>query len=975
MNEIRYPNPSAFAEEIAARQYAQKDRLTGAPLEGIEAMQRRTARHLARAEAIDSFKKDYGQYPDWYREYASRRKMLRDLENLDGWIAYEGYADVVAEWEEKFLHLFRSRGFSPGGRILAGAGTPVAQMMNCFVHAPSGRYLTAARNDPDSIAGIYELNYKLAETTKSGGGSGIWLGFLREKGGYVHGSAGTSSGPVSFLRLQYNPTLRGIRLGGVRRGAGMATLHPDHPDALDFITAKDKDREAVEGKIEAFNLSLLLTDQFMQQVQEGGWHVFQSVAKPGWSVPPTSVPGKYHLPWEEPTSVSGNPNDPPTSKEVPLCFVCRSTGVVHHLTNPGNIDGARYRELQFSDVNYENHSYEFAVPARWLWGEIYLHAWETGDPGIIFIDRMNEFNPMIDHLGEFRATNPCGEENLYPGESCDLGSMILPTYVEDDPYLGQAVFRWERFIQDVELAIRALDDVLTMNLHPLEETQETCDLLRRVGLGVMGDADCMAKMGFGYASQQAQDLRQRIASTLLSAALRASERLASEKGPFPLCDFSSLDTPRRNVFLLSLAPTGTIAMTADCNSGIEPFFALAMQRRVGKEYMMKLHPLFEAYLRQVGAYSLDDEKYLVDHMVPIGVDASGTTIFDRVRMHKVIAAIYDNHGSIKGLDDLFTAEEQAIWVTAHDLTPEQHIAVQAAWQTSLDGPDMAMASISKTTNLPHSATPDEIGRIYQLAWESRLKGITIYRDGSREDQVLRTDSFNKEMEEDELLAKADAILMKRGLQITSWRELEHLAQAIPTGHVCAEKGPQAAKPLTVQRGIDTHGAMTKATFTSADEGERKVYVYVGLNDSGYPVEVFVTDRNAGRDIQSYAAALGITVSTALKHGVEVPELVEHLKGLHGESVSFTGGMYQSVPDLIAKKLEEAFDNFQTAQVDEASTEVIYASGTAFRSGLKDVPIVTPRIKPGEECPEGGEHEIKILGGCPVCVKCGAGKCG
>jgi ribonucleoside-diphosphate reductase alpha chain len=808
---------------------------------------------------------------------------------------------------------------------MAGSGSDYGQLQNCFVLAADGRHIADAQGDTDSIDGIYELAYKLAKVTKTGGGCGVYLGNLRESGSKVAGSGGVSSGPISFLRHLYATTLRVIRLEGVRRGAGMATLPISHPDVLDFITAKDLDREEVEGKIESFNISLLVTGGFLEAVEKDALWWFKSPRDT--FVPPSPVQGKYHLPGQPATSVTGS--GAPTSIEIPL------QGGQGIRRPPGEAPWPGGPEKFRPGI---------AVPARWLWQQVIDHAWETGDPGILFHDEINGYWPLINspEWGPIDATNPCGEEPLFPGESCCLGSMVLSTYVSSD-----GDFDIETFEEDVGLAVRFLDNVLTMNVHPLPETEETCDKLRRVGLGVMGLADALIKMGVPYAGPEGNGL---MIYTLRQAALKASQELSVERGVFPayhdLPQYSKI-TGRRNVLILSIAPTGTISMVSDTSSGIEPIFALAMQRRIGDEYELRVHPLFEQLLDDTRGHQWRDDE--IDHDVREGIDRLGHPQYVRTKVPRIIKKVLDNHGSIRGLNE-FTAHEQDIYVTAHDITPEEHVILQGRWQRGLDGTDgeIPMAAISKTVNLPTDATPDVVREVYDLARRERCRGVTIYRDGSRSDQVLTTKGKEEEPEKVErLVQEADIV------------ELEF-----------STNGQHWPVPQVTRRPRQTQGKMTKGEFYTAGGAERKVYVYIGTDEDGYPVEVFVTDEHGGAEVHAYAAALGKLISLSLKHIVPPAAIAHRLRGLIGGSTCFfEGGIYQSVPDMVARLLEEAIEDFELSfhgeddfEDDDDEQEVTAASGM----------LGHPRIEVPQSC---ANHVWRMEQGCKVCVNCGYSDCG
>ncbi|MFN4232263.1 adenosylcobalamin-dependent ribonucleoside-diphosphate reductase, partial [Thermus sp.] len=720
-----------------------------------------------------------------------------------------------AYWEEKFYELMAGKRFSPGGRILAGAGTPHGNLLNCFVQG-------ATENPPESFAGIMEVAKKLALVTKVGGGNGVNLdpylskgnrqrravrgvaylsarhpdvadfirglmrpptnpegekeeialknfarivygevspelralaegygvqivkepppeaiqvpddmggivdaaqkaadlarkGFsphvdfslLRPEGAPIRGSGGTSSGPVSFLveifdnflewaalggeeagpvatlRYVYAPVLRVVRQGGTRRGAGMATLSIEHPDLLDFLTAKDLDREKAEGDISTFNISVLVTEAFMKALEEDAL----------WPVTPIEVPGKYY--------------------PYPLEGTYR--GQIPNL--PEREDGAKPVPL-----------FGGQVPARWLWHEIAWHAWATGEPGLIFVDRINQLS-ALKGLGpryQIRSTNPCGEIPLTVGEPCDLGALNLAAYVKD------GAFMMEEFRRDVHTAVRFLDNVLDVNRFALKDNEEAARKLRRLGLGVMGLADALMKMGLPYSSEEAREKVYEIMSAMREEAIRASEALAKERGVFPLYEedreyFEALGIrPRRNVALLTVAPTGTTSMLMGVSSGIEPVFSPFVWRRIGGEYKPLLHPLF---VEMMEAY-------------PPHPDYEKEGKWD---WEKIIAAIQeDGHGSVKGLSFVPEGIRQ-VFECAHDIHPLDHVRMQGTVQRAFDGEGYAGNSLSKTVNLPNHATVEEVEACYLEAHRTGCKGITVYRDGSREFQVL---TVKKEVKEE-----------------------------------------------------------------------------------------------------------------------------------------------------------------------------------------------------------------------------------
>lgn len=1339
-------------------------------------------------------------------------------------------------WEEKFYDLMASKRFSPGGRILAGAGTPHGNLLNCFVQG-------ATENPPESFNGIMEVAKKLALVTKVGGGNGVNLdpyrskgnrqrqavrgvaylsarhpdvadfirglmrpptnpegekeeialknfvravygevspelrdlaerygvlvvqepppgaiqvpddmggiveaakaaaalalkglephvdfSLLRPEGAPIRGSGGTSSGPVSFLmeifdnflewaalggeeagpvatlRYVYAPVLRVVRQGGTRRGAGMATLSIEHPDLLDFLTAKDLDREKAEGDISTFNISVLVTEAFMKALEEDAL----------FSVTPIEVPGKYY----------------------PHPLGSTYTGQIPAL--PEREDGAKPVPL-----------FGGKVPARWLWHEIAWHAWATGEPGLIFVDRINELSalkglgpryqirstnpcfvgstripterglvpieelaqeggsfylvtdaraplggmgrpasgkgavvrkatqafftgvkpvvrlrtregleltltpdhllltprgykeagslkpgdkvlvqsgeglfPKEDtlpapalavarervataggrggkgradvrekyhnlpthwsrelgialgwllgdgylredgvgfyfsrkdfaalswlpdllrdwfgggslqetpsntfhlhfnripaeffqalgvkvakatekrvpeslfrapreavvgflqglfsadgtvqvnkegfcsvrlssssthllqdvqllllnlgiyariylrrqgsskdlpdgrggmksytiapqyeliiygadlvafaqkvgflqpeknaHLGElasrkrrsrhaFQATvksvepageapvydltepvthsliangvvaHNCGEIPLTVGEPCDLGALNLAAYVKD----GE--FQMEEFRRDVHTAIRFLDNVLDVNRFALPDNEEAAKKLRRLGLGVMGLADALIKMGLPYSSEEAREKVYEIMSAMREEAIKASEALAKERGVFPLYEahqeyFEALGIrPRRNVALLTVAPTGTTSMVMGVSSGIEPVFSPFVWRRIGGEYKPLLHPLFVELMETYSPHP-DYEK-------------DGKWDWE-----KIIAAIQeDGHGSVKNLP--FVPEAiRRVFECAHDIHPLDHVRMQGAVQRAFDAEGYAANSLSKTINLPNHATVEEVEEAYLEAYRTGCKGITVYRDGSREFQVLTVRKEEKKAEED----KEEAPLASRP------------APQAPS------PAPQPGTPMYERPGR-LMGFTDMVKLLSPDGGKRSFLVTVNML-GGRPIEVILTSGKAGDEANADSEALGRVVSIALQYGVPPEAIVRTLRGINGGLYgTYQGRLVSSKADLIAVALETI------PEVLKGEATAAKAVPGQPRGGYLDELTEVPALSGGSlgvwgpqgglalagatKCPSCGEVALVREEGCYKCQACGYSKCG
>jgi ribonucleoside-diphosphate reductase alpha chain len=346
---------------------------------------------------------------------------------------------------------------------------------------------------------------------------------------------------------------------------------------------------------------------------------------------------------------------------------------------------------------------------------IVQRAWESGDPGLVFIDEVNRHN-QVPNLGEIRATNPCGEQPLLPYEACNLGSVNLAGFCNPEAQAIDDCLDWDGLRRTVELAVRFLDNVVEVNRYPTPEIDAATRATRKIGLGVMGFADLLFKLEIGYDSPEALELADRLGSFIRDAAWDASEQLAEARGKFPAWKGSVWEPqyggrPMRNAHVVTIAPTGTISIIAGCSSGIEPIFSLAFNRQVlGGKRLTEVNPIFE---RALGEH-LGDEALIKEV-----IDYAAT------------------HGSIQDLDGL-PDELKAVFRTARDISPEWHVRMQAAWQAHTD------AAVSKTVNLPAEAAPSHVEAAFLLAHQMQCKGITVYRDGSRSLQPMALEEKSSE---------------------------------------------------------------------------------------------------------------------------------------------------------------------------------------------------------------------------------------
>jgi len=690
---------------------------------------------------------------------------------------------ALDEYEETFYRLMTSLEFMPNSPTLMNAGRELGQLSACFV-LPVG----------DSMDSIFEAIKNTALIHKSGGGTGFSFSRVRPKNDVVLSTAGVSSGPLSFMSV-FDAATETIKQGGTRRGANMGIMRVDHPDILDFISAKHDD-----DRLNNFNISVAVTDSFMQAVE--------------------------------------------ADEEYPL-------------VNPR--DGETVRSLR----------------ARKVFNSMVTLAWKNGDPGIVFIDRINEHNPTP-QLGAIESTNPCGEQPLLPYESCNLGSVNL-SRVCDDGHVD-----YGRLGRIVKTAVRFLDDVIDVNNYPLPQIAEMSRGNRKIGLGVMGFADLLFRLGIPYDSDDALRLAGQLMEFVSAEARAASVELAEERGVFPNFEGSIFDVeggPRlRNATVTTIAPTGTISIIAGCSSGIEPLFALSYVRRkvLDDDEMLEVYPYFEEVARREGFYS--------------------EALLQRIA----------DEGSARHVDEVPERWRQ-VFATAHDVTPEWHVKLQAAFQGSTDN------AVSKTVNFPNQATADDVEKVYLLAFRSGCKGVTIYRDGSREEQVLNVGAAMKQT-----------------------------------------VGRDPASGLATTR--PSRPRLLTGETERMDTGCGKLFVIMNDDEHG-PREVFANMGKAGGCASSNTEALGRLISLALKKGAAPSEIVDQLKGIRCHVPYGMGpNATLSCADAIGKAIERR-----------------YIAGAGATVAAPEPQLALVGVAQGA-CPDCGgavEHE----GGCVVCRLCGYSKCG
>ena len=642
------------------------------------------------------------------------RRIARDLARVE---------KNPAQWEEGFYSALADFKYLPAGRITAGAGTARAvTLFNCFVMGTV----------PDSMGGIFDMLKEAALTMQQGGGIGYDFSTIRPKGAAVSGVAADASGPLSFMDV-WDAMCRTIMSAGSRRGAMMATMRCDHPDIEDFIAAKSD-----PARLRMFNMSVLVTDPFMEAVKsDGSWDLI--------------------------------------------------------------FDGQVYHTVQ----------------ARDLWNRIMQATYDYAEPGVIFIDRINQAN-NLNYCETIAATNPCGEQPLPPYGACLLGSINLARLVSD-PFEDAAALDDEALNDLVATAVRMMDNVVDASKFPLEAQMREAQAKRRIGLGVTGLADALLMVGLRYGSDEAARQTDRWLHSIARAAYLASVQLSKEKGAFPLFDADAYlasgtmlamdedvraavrEHGIRNALLTSIAPTGTISLYAgNVSSGIEPVFAYAYTRKV---------------LQKDGSRT---EEEVVDYAVQMWREKFGD----------------------RDLPDYF--------VNAQTLAPLDHVKMQAAAQKWVD------SSISKTINCPEDISFDAFKDVYMEAWDSGCKGCTTYRPNAVTGSVLSVAEEKPKEQAPEVITSSDAEPQQ------------------PHGDVIYMSEP-------LDRPNELEGNTYKVKWPDSEHALYITINDIVLNGHRRPFEVFINSKNM--EHFAWTVALTRMISAVFRRGGDVSFVVEELKAV------------------------------------------------------------------------------------------------
>jgi ribonucleoside-diphosphate reductase alpha chain len=748
-------------------------------------------------------------------------------------------------------------------------------------------------------AGIFQTLRDAALIQQTGGGNGFSFSQLRPKNTLVKSSAGQATGPVGFLRV-YDKAFGEIAQGGTRRGANMAVLRVDHPDIEDFINCKTD-----ENAITNFNISVGITNAFMEAVENDAmWDLrFPDVASP-----------KYH----------------------------EFQGTLEAAEKAG-IPIRTYRQVKACD----------------LFNKIVMQAHHNGEPGMLFLDTANRFNP-VPHLYQLEATNPCGEQWLGPYENCCLGSVNLA-----EMFGKLHTVDWEKLRLAVETSTTFLDDVIQANAYvpAVPQLKKAAEQARRIGLGVMGLADLMYHCDIRYGSDEGQEFAAQVMEFIRYHAMLTSINLAEKRGAFPAIKGSIYDpdqmtwvTPEpitpyecdfnrpkvewdkvvdgierhgiRNAAQTTIAPTGTIATVAGCEGyGCEPVFALAYIRHVNDNghdlQLTYTSPQFESALIEAD----------IDEQIR-------TSIIEQVM----------ESGTCQG-NEAVPERIQHVFVVSQDITAEEHVRTQAAMQAFVDN------SLSKTVNFPAGATEEDVANAYMLAWQLGCKGITVYVTGSRQKVVLETKATSREKE---ALAHGEGSQAEVQEAYTPEEEYEWSASKKPR--------PRRLRGYTYN--------------ISTPVG--KAFVTINENGGDHPFEVFVSTAKAGSETAAVSEAIGRLISYLLRIASPIlprerlKEIVKQLSGIGGgRSLGFGPNRVRSLPDGVAQTLAEYLDDSEEYQEAAAiGDNGIYGKYTIRPSDIpeKTSSAAQPALQIGDLCPECGQAAVVNEEGCRKCYACGYSEC-
>ncbi|TMT87141.1 adenosylcobalamin-dependent ribonucleoside-diphosphate reductase [Haloterrigena sp. H1] len=902
----------------------------------------------------------------------------------------EHVVDVADEFQEMMANL----DFMPNSPTLMNAGDELQQLSACFVDSPD-----------DDIDDIHQTAKEAAQVFQSGGGMGYAFWRLRPYGDAVGSTGGIASGPITFMRT-YDQMCETIAQGGARRGAQMGVMRVSHPDVIQFIHAKNKDvslaetlrlndpddythtsfqealdeareliddegrvpkhlRNAVEGHLSNFNISVGITDGFMEALQNGEEFTFTN--------PRTGEP---HVATEE-------------TKEL---------------------------YDMFGLGEYVEVGAELSIPAEELWDDIVEGAHENGEPGVIYLERVNKQHSFdIEKHPDHRilATNPCGEQPLEEYEACNLGHINLSTLADleapdwrvwydehgdeydtladaVDAFLEDAV-DFEEFDRRIEMGTRFLENVVTMSDFPVEKIEQKVREMRKIGLGIMGLAQLYIQLGMEYGSEASNEVARQLMTHINHTSKWTSHELAEERGSFDEWDKSKYANPTeyrewfehqtgldaddwedgfpiRNHNTTTIAPTGTTSMVGNTTGGCEPIYNVAYYKNVsddvqGDEMLVE----FDDYFLRV----LKDNDIDVDAVKEEAKEQMATNQFNGV---EGLSTVPDAIGEL--------------FVTTGDLSAKEHAGVQVACQEGVD------SAISKTVNAPNDSTLEDAKDVFEYIYEHGGKGVTYYRDGTRSKQVLTTRADNADFADeteaaealveqiDEIFGGLEQFLESKEVQDILEEDVDALlGDAEPMQVDFTEKRERPDALQGVSQRIDT--------------GYGKIYVTINEDpETGQPFELFANIGHSGGFTNSFTEALAKVISTSLRSGVDPEEIVDELCGTRSPKVAWDKGeQIQSIPDAIGTamrrylegEIDKPYPKQQTLE-ESADADRVESPGHKTDGGAAaaqggaaaetDDDTTQDLIDAGEspECPDCGSMSLYFSEGCKTCESCGWSEC-
>ena len=604
------------------------------------------------------------------------------------------------------------------------------------------------------------------------------------------------------------------------------------------------------------------------------------------------------------------------------------------------------------------------LPAREVWSKIIHGAWKTGEPGVFFIDRANQYNP-VPHLGAYEATNPCGEQPLLPYDVCNLGSINVGYFVKD----GQV--DWEHMRQVIHLSTHFLENVIDANNYPLPEIDDLSKRIRRIGLGVMGMADLLIRLGIPYDSDEGVEMGRRVMAFMDEEAKVESERLATQRGVFAEWEQSIWGPDSscgrdaqgnrvrpmrrlRNCNVTTVAPTGTISIIAGCSSGIEPLFAVAFMRNQAGVLMPDVNEDFVAIAQREGWYS---------EALMTQIAESGNIHFPEV-----------------------PEKWQRVFATANEIKPEWHIRMQAAFQAHND------SAISKTCNFANDATEEYVEEIYRLAFSLNCKGVTVYRDGSRDMQVLSTGSTARKVAEQatssgKAEARSDLVMQPAGAPARA--DAADLYGEIAEVRAENERLRKLVLDLEAEnlqrRQKRSRPDMLRGTTRRIETPLGTLYVTITEDDRAQPFEVFMSLGKAGGAIMADVEAMGRLISLALRSGIPLKEIHRQIRGISSDrAIGLGPNKVLSVPDAVGIAIERWMQEKQGIQQELLSghtpamgtpiptvaqvQQILTQGGEQFQVVREQQPVLTGA------CPDCGS-QLEFAEGCNKCHVCGFSECG